>query len=423
MASISNHNLENCPSGSLADDQFCNEHHLDTTSIIKKRGTESSNKNLPPHEMVYREWLFGLWNTISAKHNFRKYDISIIDNDQLSNEKCIVQSLAELAIASTETVPLKWFGEVSKRDGSKIYQWNADIIGGADVKSEVEILSLIISFFESIKLSPRDVDIKFSHGGLLTSLFDAIGIDIANIDRAFNIVDQFEKLTPQQFKHLLCTELKINNDDYGIIVDAINAKSISDLFNININSTLWQASVKNISDIYELVDAYGYQMTIDCKLIGHRYCDGIIFQAFHKPSYTTFIRGGRYHQAIPHHTPLRKFTAVGCWFEDQAMMDVLKQLDKLPHLDRHVEYCVASLDQSLYPQATRIAKFLRNSQKNVDLCFELSMENIIKYANEIGASNIVMVSSQEWERGKIILKCLTPVSKQIVCTIADILDI
>jgi histidyl-tRNA synthetase len=417
----------------------------------------SGTRDFYPDQMAAREWLFKTWDRISETHNFRKYDAPIVEHAELYTRKggddilkemysfisekktlCLrpemTPTLARMSINSkNDVLPLKWFCQaqcwrfetVTKGRKREHYQWNADILGGDVVKSDAEILSLIASFFEQVNLTPDEVGVKVSHRGLLQGVFESVGVSPDQIEVAFNLVDKIEKLSRDDFVNSLITTLGITESQVQQILAFTDVKSISDLASIAIDSDLWRSSVQNITDIFDLLRAYGIDrwFQFDASIVrGLSYYTGIVFEGFFKLGTLkkALVGGGRYDNLTKSYSSSSKLTAVGFGMGDVVIMDVLGELGKLPDFTRRVPYCIGAYNDELYREALCLTKKLRDRGEKVDLCTKTTLKQIFAYADKIGAEKLVLLAPAEWDQGCVIVKNLRDGSGQLTVSVENL---
>lgn len=425
-----------------------------TSVTIPKYALQSVNgtRDFPPNEMAARDWLFKTWDQVSQLHNFRKYDAPVVEHAELYTRKggddilkemfsftsekktlCLrpemTPTLARMAIMSTDVLPLKWFCQaqcwrfetVTKGRKREHYQWNADILGGDPVKTDVEVLSMIAMFFEKVGLTPDEVGIKISHRGLLQGVFEAIGVDSDRLETAFNLVDKIEKLERTEFINMLMTYLGITMSGVNLILQLTSINKIEDLATIPIDNEIWKESVKNITAIFGLINEYGISqwLQFDASIVrGLSYYTGMVFEGFYKKGTIkkALVGGGRYDNLTQAYKPSSKLTAVGFGMGDVVIMDVLKELGKLPEFGRKTFYCIGAYGENneLFGKALSIAKRLREAGKQVDVCTKNKVKHIVTYANKIGAENLLLITPDNWEDGLLVLKDLKSGEQQTV---------
>lgn len=397
-----------------------------------------------PDQMAVREWLFRTWDRISENHGFRKYDAPVIEHavlytfkrggDDILKEMYSFQSegkticlrpemtpsMARMALNSKDVLPLKWFCQascwrfetVSKGRRRLHHQWNADIVGGEPVKSDVEILSMIASFFEAVGFNPSEIAIRISHRGLLQGVMEAVGVPEDLLLVAFNLVDKLEKLSPEDFRASLVEALKLDDAAIDRILEFTRIRTIADLQSMNIDTELWNKSVQNLSAIVELLGAYGIQdwIRVDMSIVrGLSYYSSCVVESVYlggKTRNRSICGGGRYDKLMNSYDPNSNLTCVGFGMGDVVITELLTELGRLPPLGRYISYCFGATSEELYTQMVKHAKRGRDLSNNIDICTKFRMKNIVAYADKIGANTLVIFAPTEWEQGQVIVKNL-----------------
>jgi histidyl-tRNA synthetase len=113
--------------------------------------------------------------------------------------------------------------------------------------------------------------------------------------------------------------------------------------------------------------------------------------------------GGRGEEPLP---------AVGFGFGDAVIIELLKVRGLLPLLDKpdkdSVQVMVYSMDSALLGKAIALGSELRGKGINVDMVLdERKPKWVFQRADKMGVKYVVMLASQEDERGLVILKDLS----------------
>lgn len=83
--------------------------------------------------------------------------------------------------------------------GREHYQWNMDIWGVHSVEAEAELLSAIVTFFQSVGLRSQDVGIKVNNRKIVNCIVHCLGLPDALLPHICSIVDKIDKIGSEQF--------------------------------------------------------------------------------------------------------------------------------------------------------------------------------------------------------------------------------
>jgi histidyl-tRNA synthetase len=194
--------------------------------LLPPKGT----RDFYPEDQRLKSWLFSVWRQTAAKYGFEEYDAPVVEHADLYVRKAgeevtqqlydfkdksdrhlslrpeMTPSLARMVLARRGSLvfPLKWFAipqcwryERMTRGRrrfvlsvdfflllfllmlcwifSEHYQWNMDVFGVQGIDAEAELLSAIVSSFNQMGLTAKDVGIKINSRHLLNDLMARVG--------------------------------------------------------------------------------------------------------------------------------------------------------------------------------------------------------------------------------------------------------
>ncbi|KAJ1638608.1 hypothetical protein T492DRAFT_585625 [Pavlovales sp. CCMP2436] len=195
-----------------------------TISLDPPTGT----RDFYPQEMRVRSWLFGHFREVARQFAFQEYDAPVLEYDELYKRKAgeeitgqmynfidkdghsvtlrpeMTPSLARmvLALGGKALLPLKWFSipqcwrfePVQRGRKREHYQWNMDIFGESSISAELELLAAVVTFFERVGITAKDVGLKINSRAVLSAVLDSHGIAKENFAPVCVIVDKLDKI-------------------------------------------------------------------------------------------------------------------------------------------------------------------------------------------------------------------------------------
>jgi len=404
----------------------------------------AGTRDFYPEDKIKQNWLFSQWSDVSKKYGFNEYDAPVLEHtnlytrkggDDITNEMFLVPidgvnvyclrpemtpSVVRMAIPilPKEVSPLKlfsmpqcWRNETTtcgrKREH---YQWNVDIFGAEKVKSEIEILSMLVTFFKQVGLTDKDIVIRISNRMILQKVLEKMNTDPEKFERAFNIIDKIKKVEPAELSEMLMTEIGINQDQVDTIVKLTKVTKISELV-LFLGEE--DDTVDEMVKIFKLAELTGISSWIqfDVSIMrGLSYYTGVVFEAFFKNStmQRSICGGGRYDNLFQKYGYGEKVPAVGFGFGDVVIMYGLEEKKLLPPLELSVDYCVIAFSEDLYATAANIANRLREKNKTVTqyMKFNRNLKIAFSYADRIKARYAILVAPDEFKENKMVVKNL-----------------
>lgn len=395
-----------------------------------------------PIDMKYRNWLFSLWKQCSENYGFDEYDSSILENTKMYTCKGgddILSEMYNLNIDNTnltirpemtptfarmvlskikeEVMPIKWFsipscyryGDISSGRKRCFYQWNVDIVGGENNKSELEIFSILVRFLKKIGLSSNNFEICISNRMILEKVLRQMNInDEAKILKIFNIIDKLAKLTENELKNKLKEE-GLNDDNIKQIFELTKITEIKDL-ELLLGKN--DETIKEMMSIFEMAKKMEIDnwLKFDVSIVrGLSYYTGIVFEGYFKNSRIkkAVCGGGRYDNLLQNYGYKDKINSCGFGMGDLVVILGLEDLDLLPKFQLEKDYVIIPFNDDYYVDACKIAEMLRDKNKTVDVYQKRTKIRIAyNYANKKYASYVIYIAPDEWKDEKIIIKDL-----------------
>ena len=247
-----------------------------------------------PDEMRLRNWLFEVWRNVSVQAGFEEYDTCVLEHEELYIRKAgdeiskqlysfedkggrrlslrpeMTPSLARLVLQHKKSLsfPIKWFSmpqcfryeRMTKGRRREHFQWNADIIGQAEIVAEAEILMLLISACELMGLSAKEIRVFINDRRILNSILSQISVPQEIHSEVLVIMDKRDKISIEALSKLL--------QDIGMSttqVDQLNEYLLkSDLIELkkDLNDTQGIDELQNLMDMMETAG-----FSVICNLI------------------------------------------------------------------------------------------------------------------------------------------------------------
>jgi len=392
-----------------------------------------------PDEMRLRNWLFEVWRNVSVQAGFEEYDTCVLEHEELYIRKAgdeiskqlysfedkggrrlslrpeMTPSLARLVLQHKKSLsfPIKWFSmpqcfryeRMTKGRRREHFQWNADIIGQADIVAEAEILMLLISACELMGLSAKEIRVFINDRRILNSILSQISVPQEMHSEVLVIMDKRDKISIEALSKLL--------QDIGMSttqVDQLNEYLLkSDLIELkkDLNDTQGIDELQNLMDMMETAGFSDY-LQFDISIVrGLSYYTGAVFEV-NSPAkqHRAICGGGRYDSLLSTYGG-EIVPAVGFGFGDVVVLDVLKDLERFPELPRKLDYTIIPFAREQVGTALNIAAILRQQGSTVDCNFSMKkMKKTLQQAGESGAAKAILLFPDELSENKVVIRDL-----------------
>ena len=407
-----------------------------------------------PDEMRLRNWLFEVWRNVSVQAGFEEYDTCVLEHEELYVRKAgdeiskqlysfedkggrrlslrpeMTPSLARLVLQHKKSLsfPIKWFSmpqcfryeRMTKGRRREHFQWNADIIGQAEIVAEAEILMLLISACELMGLSAKEIRVFINDRRILNSILNQISVPQEIHSEVLVIMDKRDKISIEALSKLL--------QDIGMSttqVDQLNEYLLkSDLIELkkDLNDTQGIDELQNLMDMMETAGFSDY-LQFDISIVrGLSYYTGAVFEV-NSPvkQHRAICGGGRYDSLLSTYGE-EIVPAVGFGFGDVVVLDVLKDLERFPELPRKLDYTIIPFAREHVGTALNIAAILRQQGSTVDCNFSMKkMKKTLQQAGESGAAKAILLFPDELSENKVVMRDLR-IHEQNPIKITDLLS-
>ena len=405
------------------------------TNLQPVKGT----RDFFPDEMRLRNWLFEVWRNVSVQAGFEEYDTCVLEHEELYIRKAgdeiskqlysfedkggrrlslrpeMTPSLARLVLQHKKSLsfPIKWFSmpqcfryeRMTKGRRREHFQWNADIIGQAEIVAEAEILMLLISACELMGLSAKEIRVFINDRRILNSILSQISVPQEMHSEVLVIMDKRDKISIEALSKLL--------QDIGMSttqVDQLNEYLLkSDLIELkkDLNDTQGIDELQNLMDMMETAGFSDY-LQFDISIVrGLSYYTGAVFEV-NSPAkqHRAICGGGRYDSLLSTYGG-EIVPAVGFGFGDVVVLDVLKDLERFPELPRKLDYTIIPFATEQVGTALNIAAILRQQGSTVDCNFSMKkMKKTLQQAGESGAAKAILLFPDELSENKVVIRDL-----------------
>ncbi len=400
------------------------------------RGT----RDFYPEDMSFRNWLFDHFTNASLLHGFEEYDAPVLEYEELytrkqgeeitqqlynfqdkGNRKVALRpemtpSLARMVMARAGglPMPIKWFSipqcwryeRTQRGRGREHYQWNVDIWGTTEISADAELISVLVTFFEGIGLTAKDIVIRVSSRKVLEEVLGSLGMVGDVFAQTCVIVDKMGKLSSDVIEE----QLSGLGHDSEVITTIQSVLGIKDMNGLQEALKDESMAVSELNFLFDAIDSYGISewVEFDASIVrGLAYYTGAVFEAHDKAGKFRAICGGGRYDKLLSTLGGKDLPATGFGFGDMVIMELLAEKDLIPELVSDIDDTVIPLNSDLRNAAVMVAASLRNSGRTVDLVLEdKKMKWVFKHAERVGAKRLVLLAPDEWSRKMVKIKDL-----------------
>ena len=400
------------------------------------RGT----RDFYPEDMRLRNWLFDNFTNASLLHGFEEYDAPVLEYEELytrkqgeeitqqlysfqdkGNRKVALRpemtpSLARMVMARAGglPMPIKWFSipqcwryeRTQRGRGREHYQWNVDIWGTTEISADAELISVLVTFFEGIGLTAKDIVICVSSRKVLEEVLGSLDMEEDIFAQTCIIVDKMDKLSSDVIED----KLSDLGHDSKVVTTIQAVLGIKDMNSLQKALKDESVAVSELNLLFDAIDSYGISewVEFDASIVrGLAYYTGAVFEAHDRTGEFRAICGGGRYDKLLSTLGGKDLPATGFGFGDMVIKELLAEKGLIPELVSDIDDIVIPLNSDLRNAAVMVAASLRNSGRTVDLVLEdKKMKWAFKHAERIGAARLVLLAPDEWSRKMVKIKDL-----------------
>ena len=302
----------------------------------------------------------------------------------------------------------------------EFYQCDVDYIGTNSIVCEAEIIDLVYTLFDKLKI--YDIDFKLNNRKILQGIAEINGLS-DNFNELCVLIDKIDKIGLEKF------EKELIRKDYN----SKTVKSISEIFNFNgsnlekINfiekvissSQVGKDGVKEIKKLMDVNDNF----TIDFSLArGLSYYTSSIFEVKSNKSNIGSLCGGGRYDNLTENFGLKDMPGIGISFGIERIFELLKEKKDPVLQDGKNKILLSYLDSRYLPNCLVIAKKLRDEGISVDLISDnLKLKKQLKYANKNNIPFVMIVGEDEIKSNSFTFKSMES-GKQVKNSIDEIIS-
>jgi histidyl-tRNA synthetase len=435
---------------------------------MKKTITESpinGIRDIHPCDMIKRNYLFDIWSIVAKQHNFKQYEAPLIERTELYTLKGGDDIIKEMYYFETErqqvclrpevtpslvrmisklriNQPLKWFSigqcwryeTVTTYRKREHYQLNCDIVAGCDIKSELEILSVVVNIFKQLGFTSNDIKVRISHRGVIYYLLKTLKLEDNSITCIMQLLDKISKISKEEFLEKVILIEGVSEAKADMIINITKLNTLKDIKSLLITCSESKVALNELESVFGLSEAYeiGDWLVLDLSIVrGLSYYTGLVFECF--STLDGFNRaicgGGRYDNIMATYGFKKQYSFVGFGMGDVVLLELLN-VHKKVIFEKQVDYCLASLSEARFIDILRVANLLRNKGYSVDVVDKTfnNDKNALKYVDTVDpvlsilflSGNSLVVRNRTMDRNdpKRILNI--ELSKFVHCTVNDL---
>ena len=383
-------------------------------------------KDYYPEEKRIQNYIFDKWKSIAQKYCFEEIDGPILEpvelyqksGQEIPEQMYVLTDKSDRKLALrpelTPTIarmisqnpnirkPLKWYsiGPFFRYEqpqfgrAREFFQINLDILGTRSMKADAEVITTAVKLMQSFGFTKKDFYIRISNRKLIQALLLELGIKQDSLKEIYRLIDKLCKITKKDFE-LTLKEKGLTQKQISSLLELLEIK---DLNKIKINNQ----GLDELKQLFNYLKQYNVLefCRLDLSIMrGLDYYTSTVFEVFDSSRELRAIAGGGRYDELAKNCP-----GVGYAMGDVVLELFLKNKNKLPVLDRKIDFYIAAINENMDKEAIKIAETLRKSYSvEIDL-LERNLSKQLEYANSIKAEKVIILGPDEIKKKKLKIK-------------------
>ena len=291
----------------------------------------------------------------------------------------------------------------------EFYQCDVDVIGSKSLLNEVELVDIVSRVFDKLGIS---VTLKMNNRKILFGIAESIG----HADKMIDItvaIDKLDKIGLDNVKSELrergIDDEAINKLQPILELSGTNAKKLSKLSNVIGSSETGMKGIEEMRTIFDHVERLGLGLTpeLDLSLArGLNYYTGAIFEVKANDYAIGSISGGGRYDDLTGIFGMSGMSGVGISFGADRIYDVMLGLSLFPEeIGCSTKVLFTNLGEEEQAAAMPLISELRNAGIAAEIYPDSGkMKKQMEYANRRGIPYVVIIGSDELQRGVATVK-------------------
>ncbi|MBU0638251.1 MAG: histidine--tRNA ligase [Planctomycetes bacterium] len=424
--------------------------------------TPPGMRDFYPADMRLQNWLFDTWRRVSKSFGFEEYEgpiFEFLDLYTLKSGEGIVSelfnfedrggrsfairpemtpTLARMVAARANALPrpIKWFSiprmcRAEKPQRGRLrefFQWNIDILGVDDVLADAEVIAVAVEFLRQVGLTAEEVVVRVSSRPIAAAALASLGIAPEQVGRAFALLDRADRLNPEAFAQEWDQEFapRVPATVAQELLGAATLEHALALAQSEDNPGSAPEACGQFARLWQYLDAFGIRdyCRFDLKVVrGLAYYTGPVYEVSARDLALRALLGGGRYDSLTKLLSGPAVPATGFGMGDAPVLELLRQLDRLPEPRESLDVFVVDADAGLFSQVLEVVGRLRRKGLHVDFSYRrISVGKQFKQAAARRARYAIVVGSELAESGQLAVKDLVAGEQRAVAAEHFLLD-
>ena len=277
----------------------------------------------------------------------------------------------------------------------EFYQCDVDYIGTKSIVCEAEIIDLVYSIFEKLKI--QDFSVKLNNRKVLFGIVETLSLQ-DNFDKICIIIDKIDKIGKDKFaeelKNIDLSKSQIEKLNSILFFDGSNDDKIKFLKDFLSKSSTGLEGINEIENLTKLSKEFIFDINL---ARGLSYYTSSIFEVILDEKNIGSLCGGGRYDDLTEIFGYKDISGIGISFGIERIYEIMKERNLFPDsINKKDTVLVCSMSEKYLDDSLRISSILRNNNISTDLYPDNpKLKKQLQYANNNDIPYVIIIGEDE----------------------------
>ena len=277
----------------------------------------------------------------------------------------------------------------------EFYQCDVDYIGTKSIVCEAEIIDLVYSIFEKLKI--QDFSVKLNNRKVLFGIVETLSLQ-DNFDKICIIIDKIDKIGKDKFieelKNIGLSKSQIEKLNSVLFIDGSNDDKIKFLKDFLSKSSTGLEGINEIENLTKLSKEFIFDINL---ARGLSYYTSSIFEVILDEKNIGSLCGGGRYDDLTEIFGYKDISGIGISFGIERIYEIMKERNLFPDsINKKDTVLVCSMSEKYLDDSLKISSILRNNNISTDLYPDNpKLKKQLQYANNNDIPYVIIIGEDE----------------------------
>ena len=277
----------------------------------------------------------------------------------------------------------------------EFYQCDVDYIGTKSIVCEAEIIDLVYSIFEKLKI--QDFSVKLNNRKVLFGIVETLSLQ-DNFDKICIIIDKIDKIGKDKFveelKYIDLSKSQIEKLNSVLFFDGSNDDKIKFLKDFLFKSSTGLEGINEIENLTKLSKEFIFDINL---ARGLSYYTSSIFEVILDQKNIGSLCGGGRYDDLTEIFGYKDISGIGISFGIERIYEIMKERNLFPDsISKKDTVLVCSMSEKYLDDSLKISSILRNNNISTDLYPDNpKLKKQLQYANKNDIPYVIIIGEDE----------------------------